>query len=446
MNTIQFPYIRDGIVVNVKYRDGAKNFKMHKDAELIFYNLDSIKDFDEVYIVEGEIDCMTLHQCGITNVISVPNGANLNTNNFQYIDNSYDQLSHIKKFHIAVDNDVAGRKLREDLANRFGIEKCDYIVFKTFKDANECMVNTNYQSVVESCLERIFFPIEGVFTISDYSTEIDDYYKNGLPVGAKIGMNEFDSKCSFHKGYLTVITGIPSHGKTSFLDQIILRLSLMHKWKTAFYSPENRPTKLHISKMARMLVNKPWDGLNRMSETELEMCKIYLNEEIFFIKPEQDFTLDSILTRVEDIQRRWGCDAFVIDAWNKLEHKDDSTNYIGQQLDKIVEFCERRNIHCFLVVHPTKMRKQRDDPNKYEIPTLYDASGSANFYNKADIGLCVYRNFEDETVDIYIQKVKFNHWGETGFVTLTYDKSSGRYYESLTDPSFRKNWIEEFCV
>jgi twinkle protein len=34
---IVFPYLRDGEIVNAKYRDGNKNFKMVKDAELIFF-------------------------------------------------------------------------------------------------------------------------------------------------------------------------------------------------------------------------------------------------------------------------------------------------------------------------------------------------------------------------------------------------------------------------
>src|SRR5690606_38977030 len=53
-NTIHFNYFRDGKLVNVKYRDGSKNFKMFKDAELIFYGLDHIKDSDWCVIVEGE--------------------------------------------------------------------------------------------------------------------------------------------------------------------------------------------------------------------------------------------------------------------------------------------------------------------------------------------------------------------------------------------------------
>ena len=41
-NTIQFNYVIGSQLINVKYRDGRKNFKLYKGAEKIFYNIDSI--------------------------------------------------------------------------------------------------------------------------------------------------------------------------------------------------------------------------------------------------------------------------------------------------------------------------------------------------------------------------------------------------------------------
>ena len=72
-NTIKFNYMMGGELINIKYRDGRKNFKLYKGAEKIFYNIDSIIGYDECYIVEGEMDALSLHEVGITNVISVPN-------------------------------------------------------------------------------------------------------------------------------------------------------------------------------------------------------------------------------------------------------------------------------------------------------------------------------------------------------------------------------------
>jgi twinkle protein len=113
VNTILFQYFRDGELINVKYRDGAKNFKLAREAELIFFNLDGIKDYEECYIVEGEMDCLAMYQSGIVNVLSVPNGANLKNNTLAYLENSLDSISHIKRFHIATDNEIGRASCRE---------------------------------------------------------------------------------------------------------------------------------------------------------------------------------------------------------------------------------------------------------------------------------------------------------------------------------------------
>jgi twinkle protein len=153
-----------------------------------------------------------------------------------------------------------------------------------------------------------------------------------------------------------------------------------------------------------------------------------LNENVWFVKPETDFSLKSILDHVAQLVNRKGIKWFVIDAWNKLEHKytDSETKYIGESLDMIVNFCERYNVHCFLVAHPKKITKT---DGKHEIPTLYDIAGSANFFNKTDNGITVYRNMMDNSVEVHVQKVKFSNWGEVGCVKFSYDVATGLYKE-----------------
>jgi twinkle protein len=275
------------------------------------------------------------------------------------------------------------------------------------------------------------FPLEGVYTIEHMEDEIRDMYENGLEKGVDIGHQRFDKHLNFVKGYITTVTGIPGHGKSEFVDEICLRLHLRHGWKTAFYSPENKPTRLHFSKMARRLIGKSWDKCfhGHMSWLDVQACMSWLNNQIWFIKPEKDFTIDTILNHAKALKIKHGLDSFVIDAWNKLEHKYtiNETKYVGETLDKIANFCELNALHCFLVAHPTKIQKDKQT-GKYEVPTLYNIAGSANFYNKTDNGLCVYRDAENNTF-VYVQKVKFSHWGEIGSSKFTYDKPSGRYIE-----------------
>lgn len=439
--TINFNYFRNSELVNIKYRGKNKSFKLHKGSELIFYNLDAIQNEKEVIICEGEIDALTFYECGFKNVVSVPNGANGNTNNLIYLDNCIEDFDNIETFYLATDNDINGRKLRIDLAERFGIDKCKHIEFEEYKDANDLFIHKGSQSIKNAFDTAKSFPLEGVFTIEDIDFEINDMYQNGLDNGIGIGNKEFDKHLRFAKGYITTITGVPGHGKSDFLDQIAIKLNLIHKWKFAFYSPENKPTRLHFSKLARKIIGKKWFGDGRLSISEMNDVKNHLNGEFWFIKPEKDFTLDSILAHVKRLKATNGVDAFVIDAWNKLEHKygQSETKYIGESLDKLGTFCEENNVHCFLVAHPTKILKNKDT-QMYEIPNLYNISGSANFYNKTDNGITVYRNFQKEQTEVYIQKVKFSHWGEVGNVVFNYHLDSGRYIQNNESVN---NWLEK---
>lgn len=437
--TIQFNYFRNGEIINVKSRGKNKDFKLFKDAELIFYNLDATIDNETIIIVEGEMDCLALYECGFKNVISVPNGAGLGKINFDYLDNCIDSFSESTKFILALDNDKAGLNLQNEIARRLGFENCTKVLFKDCKDANECLIKYGMKVTIDCFKDAKEFPIVGVFTASDIERDIYDYYNNGLPSGCGIGMAEMDMHLKFQEGYLTTITGIPGHGKSEFLDFLLCRLNISHGWKTALYSPENHPLELHFSKFAEKMIGKPFEGYNKLSPLDLkEMIKYHANN-FFFINPESDFTLDNILDAVRQLVRKKGIKVFVIDAWNKIDHKytTNETQYISQQLDKITIFCEKNKVHCFLVAHPTKIQKDKVT-GKYEIPNLYSISGSANFYNKTANGITVYRDYQTNITEIYVQKVKFKHWGQVGCVQFAWDKSNGRYYKGTPNTD---NWL-----
>ena len=308
------------------------------------------------------------------------------------------------------------------------------------KDANDCLIKYGMKITIDCINEANEFPITGVFTANDIERDILDFYNNGLPVGAGIGMAEMDMHLKFQQGYLTTITGIPGHGKSEFLDFLLCRLNISHGWKTALYSPENHPLELHFSKFSEKIIGKPFEGINRLSPLDLQKMISYHADNFFFINPESDFKLETILDAVRQLVRKKGVNAFVIDAWNKLDHQynNNETKYISEQLDKITRFCELNKVHCFLVAHPTKIQKSKDDNDLYDVPNLYNISGSANFYNKTANGITVYRNFKTLMTEVYIQKVKFKHWGQTGCVQLSWDKSNGRYYKGI--PNY-DNWL-----
>ena len=86
------------------------------------------------------MDVLAYHEAGITNVISVPNGATLNHNNLDYLDNCIDYFEDKTKIILAVDADEPGQMLKQEFVRRLGAENCYLVDFQDCKDANEYLV------------------------------------------------------------------------------------------------------------------------------------------------------------------------------------------------------------------------------------------------------------------------------------------------------------------
>lgn len=427
VNTVQFNYFRDNELVNIKYRTGDKHFKLAKDAELILYNLDAIKDQAECIIVEGEMDCLALIECGFGNVVSVPNGAN---NNLQYIDNCFEYLENKEKILIAVDMDRCGIELRNELIRRLGSERCFIVDFGTEKDANEMLLKSGKDKLISCIKNAQEIKQEGIFQVVDVEENLDSLWHEGLPSGVKLGYKELDELISFITGRLLVVTGIPGHGKSEFIDDICVRLNILHGWKVSYFSPENLPLQLHMSKIISRLNGKHFDT-NSISVDDYVKSKLYVNDNFSFVMPEEDYTLDNILQKCRYQIRKKGIKIFVLDPWSNIEQQIpygiNEHQYIGQCLVKIRTFAQKNDILFILAAHPRKMNRRGD--GKFEVPTMYDIAGSSHFFNHPDYGISIYRDKELEEINIHVQKVKFKHLGTTGCASFKYHKPSGRFNE-----------------
>lgn len=432
---ICFPYFYDNELINIKFRGPEKSFKLAKDAELILYNLDCVNEYSEIIIVEGEFDALAFIEAGLKNVVSVPNGA---SKNLTYLD-KYIELFDEKKIIIAVDNDPRGFELKQELIRRFGDENCSTIDFRDCKDANEFLIKNDTIALNVLYENRIDVPVSGIVNLDNNYDSIYNLFLNGMQKGIEIG-DDLDKIVTWESGRLAIWTGIPSHGKSEVLDYVNVKMNIQNKWKIAYFSPENFPIEYHFSKIFSKISGKSFNS-KFINKNEFEHVYNYIKDNFYFLMPEDNFTIDTILEKAKFLIRKKGIKVLIIDPYNKIEHKRTSgqseTEYISVLLDKLVNFARRNDILIHLVAHPTKMKK--DIKNiKYEVPTLYDIAGSANFYNKADYGITVYRNWKpEETTDIYIQKVKFKHLGDGGVMQKRYNSINGRYeYYGLLPEQF----------
>lgn len=445
-NTVQFNYFRQGELINIKYRTGNKKFRMIKDAELIFYNLDAIEYSDWCVIVEGEIDCLSFIEDGILEVVSVPNGASKGNSNLEYLDNCIEYFENKTKIIIATDNDEPGIALREELARRLGYERCFKVDYGSFKDANELLIGKGVNSLKELIRPQnlIDFPLSGIITVNSIWDEVENYMENGLPRGDTTGvLKEFDEMVSFVPGHLMVLTGIPNHGKSPFALMVMCALSVNHGYKWGLFTPEHRPLTVFIVMICECLLGKHVRKGTSFSQRERELAKMFIHEHFYFIQPEDDdVTLDNIISKAKSLVVKYGIRGLLIDPWNKLEHNfergDNETMYISKQLDKIIRFDQRHGIFSIIIAHPTKIRK--DKSGEFEIPNLYDISGSSNWFNKPDIGVTFYRNYQSNLSEIHIQKMKYCHLGKQGQCAVRYNINNSRFC-NLDGEYDNSNWL-----
>ena len=446
VNNIVFNYFEKDVLVNKKYRDAGKNFTQSAGTRSIFYNINSVIGAEEVYIVEGEFDVLALHQIGIKNAISVPNGAN---DNDDYWINSKEHLRDVKKFIIGVDTDSKGKSLREKIAQRLGRYRCEFIEWNN-KDANEDLIEGILENTVK---RRQRFPVSGTFDVSDLKGGILNLYNNGLPDTLHpkgYYFRNFSKIFSVMRGQVTTVTGIPSHGKSNFTDWFVLNLIKDYDLKGSWFSPEHSPMELYQTNLMEKVIGRNfWSDTNtskgvlpRITLEDIDKYEKWANEKIYLTGAEGNTspTWDWLLDKFKEQMISYGVDVFVIDAFNKVVlPSGNRIEMINQVLTKLTHFAQSNNVLIILVAHPTKMKKD-EDTGLYSVPTLYDVSGSADFRNQTHNGYTIYRNWKNDDLGIeegtvfHNMKTKFNFQGEIGAtVDFNYCLSNGRYYEKGTE-------------
>ena len=444
---VAFPNFSDSYPTAYKIRSiESKNFICSGSPKNLFGM--SIFEGDTLVICEGEMDCLAFAQAGVA-AVSIPNGAinkvvdgkvdPSDDKKFQYLWDNKKVLEGLDKIIIACDDDPAGQATSEELARRLGKDKVFVVHYpEGCKDANDVLLAHGIDGVNGLVDGAKPLPISGLYDPDHFYQTVDEIYAHGLGQGETTGYKNVDELYTIREGQLTVVTGIPSSGKSEFIDQLMVNLAENRDWKFAICSFENEPS-LHISKLASKYLRKPFfDGVTqRMSHDELGEAKKFISSNFCFVYQADGSlcTIDHIITRIKAAVLRYGIRGAVIDPYNYIE-RDRSmseTDWVSEMLTKLRVFAQAHDIHIWFVAHPAKMKRLVD--GTIPVPTGHDISGSAAFYAKADVGLTVHRQDpESDISQVVVWKCRFSWVGKQGKTELRYDKPTSTYSEKTYDP------------
>lgn len=301
--------------------------------------------------------------------------------------------------------------------------------------------------------------IKGVYQAKDFADFLQSDYISGIHPGDECGWQNLSVFYSIKRGQLSVVTGIPNHGKSTWLDNLMVNLA-RRRWRFLVCSPENQPIQRHIQSLIEIYKGKRYACPKKdlypeqcLTEQELAEGLSFVQKHFQFIYPEEtDFHIDYIIQLAQAVKAEWDFSGFVIDPYNELEPKRPAgmseTEYISLVLSKFRRFCRKSVAHGWMVAHPTKLKELSQPQTEaeakkqkiYAMPSLYDIAGSANWRNKADMGIVVYRDFSQkpEKTVISVQKVRFRECGKIGQTEFVFDTLCNRFVEREDELLFFK--------
>jgi twinkle protein len=447
---INFNYYLHGEVVNIKYRDSQKNFKLVSGAMLSIYGIDvSMDNSDtEIIITEGEIDTLSFYEAGIKTAVSVPNGASKGNQKLEWLE---EMLPYIegKKIYLATDNDDAGIGLRTELARRLGKTNCFIINFPE-KDANETLLKHGKERLLECYQNAEPYPVDGIDVVTDH--DLLGLWEEGYPKGFDTGWENMDDHFVWHPGMVTLITGIPGHGKTTWLKNLLVRLADRHDWSYLLYSAEEANatfamTDLLSIKTGKSFFNAP--NCPRITREEVIDSTPFLNDHFKYYKlNENESTVEAIMSKAEEMVKRLGIRGLVIDNMSTVERQfgsnsDNRHNQIGNMMRDLRAFAREHGIHIWLVAHPKKLTKIKQ--GAYEVPTGYDVGDSSHYYNAPDNGVTVYRNRETNQTEIHFWKIRFRFSGKEETDYFRFDIANSIYSptQKINDGSDKEKFVKQ---
>ena len=268
---------------------------------------------------------------------------------------------------------------------------------------------------------------------------LDDLWANGPDTGWRCGWAHLDELYRPTRGQLSVITGIPGAGKTTFTNAYLARLAARHDHRFMFFSPEQtghkrQPMAKHIRNLSVV------HGGRNMSREQYDAAEAWVFDHFAWINHHEVSRLSHVTAAADESHQVRPFDGLVIDPWNWIEDTRPShmseTQFVGQALNYLVRFAQTLDVHVWVVAHPRKMEVDART-GQYHVARPYDIAGSGNWFNKPWFVISLWRDHlrDMNTLDVHVQKVRDDDQGRVGKAELVFNRAT-RNYSAMPKPEY----------
>lgn len=439
-NILVFPFYDDAGVLqfvkyrNMKFRKGVDKNKEWSEADTmpILFGMKQCVDFRRLVITEGQIDSLSVVECGIDNAVSVPTGAN----GFTWLANCWDWITKFEDIVVFGDNEHGKITLADTLRARLPqlvkvVRKKDYL---GEKDANDILLKYGKQAVI-TAVENAEIPklenVKDLSTVQSVDINVLPKIKTNIPdIDRVIG--------GLVMGQVVLLTGKRGHGKSTFMSQLVCE-ALDQRENVFIYSGELADYhfkrwidyQLAGTDYIKTVQNVYGDNEYTISEDVIRQISDWYKGRAYIYDnnwlPDDDVEIESLPDTIEKVIRQYGVRLVCIDnlmtAMESVRENDQlylaQSNFVG----RLKKIAVKYDVVVILVAHPRKSKLEFDND---------DVAGSGDITNKVDVVMSYQRVENDDTCDSKLSITKNRLFGKyangDNAIKLCYSEKTKRIF------------------
>ena len=417
---------------NTDYNGNGNKEWCEKNCMPILFGMNHCGEGGRLVVTEGQIDSLTLTECGIDNAVSVPIGMN----GFTWVPHCWNWLQKFSEIVVFGDCENGHVSLADTLRIKF--PKKTRVVrvedYQGYKDANDLFRAKGKDAVVKAVEQAEYI----TSTRLKEMAEVEAVNIEQQPCISS-GIKELDRLLTggFHYGGVAILTGKRGDGKSTMASQFIAD-ALGQGHNCMIYSGE-MPNVFVKNWLDRQLIGKA-----TLTNTEIDRCNAWYRGKLF-VYDDTDLTDDdneaeALAEIMEQAILQKNCELILIDNLMTAMEEAAPTNealYRKQSefVGKMAKMARRLNVIILLIAHPRKTFTNYVSND--------DVSGSADITNKASIVMTYSRVIidkeEPDPTERKLEVIKNRLTGKLGDVHVYYSEDSKRIVGP--DHNFKKCYI-----